>query len=75
MNEKQLNENLGISKSLNIHTASLDTFFFSPLEGLYFFYFILFLNFTDSFLIIHIFIASSLSRIFAYVYFLFAIQT
>ena len=51
MNEKQLNENPGISKSINMHTASLDSFF-----------------------IIHIFIARSLSRIFVYVYFLFAIQ-
>ena len=51
MNEKQLNKNPGISKSINIHTASLDSLF-----------------------IIHIFIASSLSRIFENVYFLFAIQ-
>ena len=51
MNEKQLNKNPGISKSITIHTASLDSLF-----------------------IIHIFIASSLPRISAYVYFLFAIQ-
>ena len=37
MNEKQLNENLGISKSLNIHTASLDTFFFFTIRGTLFF--------------------------------------
>ena len=37
MNEKQLNENLVISKSLNIHTASLDTFFFFTIRGTLFF--------------------------------------
>ena len=44
MNEKQLNENLGISKSLNIHTASLDSFFFFHSQKdfiyLFLFYFI-----------------------------------